>query len=109
MCSATESVSNFEIQHRSSRTGRGDEIVVVTQSAFPGSVCLPLPEVAQTKVEVKQAHCIDPLLDARWDSFLESHPRASVFHSTAWLSALSRTYGYKPVVFTTAPAGENLE
>jgi CelD/BcsL family acetyltransferase involved in cellulose biosynthesis len=82
---------------------------VVTQSAFPGTVCLPLPEVAQTKGEAKQTHCMDPLLDARWDSFLESHPRASVFHSTAWLSALSRTYGYKPVVFTTAPAGEDLE
>jgi CelD/BcsL family acetyltransferase involved in cellulose biosynthesis len=82
---------------------------VVTQSAFPGTVCLPLPEVAQPKVEVKQAYCIDPLVDPRWDFFLECHSRASVFHSTAWLSALSRTYGYKPVVFTTTPVGEDLE
>jgi len=36
------------------------------------------------------------------------HPRASVFHSSAWLQALSRTYGYQPIVYTTSPSGQEL-
>jgi len=54
-------------------------------------------------------HCIEPLQDARWEEFLQRHPRASVFHSTAWLNALSKTYGYKPIVYTTSPAGKALQ
>lgn len=57
----------------------------------------------------KLAHCIDPLRDRRWDEFVWRHPRASVFHSSAWLQALSRTYGYKPVAYTTSRAGQELE
>ena len=37
------------------------------------------------------------------------HPRASVFHTPAWLHSLQRTYGYRPVVFTTAPPESVLE
>jgi CelD/BcsL family acetyltransferase involved in cellulose biosynthesis len=44
---------------------------------------------------------IDPCQDPRWARFLEKHPRASVFHSVAWLEALSRTYGYEPVAYAT--------
>ncbi len=55
------------------------------------------------------AHCIDPLKDRRWDEFVWKHPRASVFHSAAWLEALSRTYRYTPVAYTTSPAGQELE
>lgn len=40
---------------------------------------------------------------------MERHPRASLFHSVAWLGALSRTYGYQPVAYTTSPAGQHLE
>jgi len=46
---------------------------------------------------------IDPLTDARWGPLLERHPRASVFHTTGWLEALRRTYGYNPIVYTTTP------
>ena len=49
------------------------------------------------------AHCIDPLTDLRWDELVETHCRASLFHSPAWLKALSKTYGYTPVVYTTSP------
>src|SRR5690349_16021603 len=53
---------------------------------------------------------IDPTIDRRWDEFVRCHPRGSVFHSPAWLRALSRTYGYRPVVYTTAaPDDEVLE
>ncbi|MGA8272475.1 MAG: peptidoglycan bridge formation glycyltransferase FemA/FemB family protein [Candidatus Sulfotelmatobacter sp.] len=54
-------------------------------------------------------HCIEPLQDCRWDAFVQKHPRASIFHSRAWLTALSRSYGYKPVAYTTSPANRELE
>jgi hypothetical protein len=46
---------------------------------------------------------LDPTQDLRWAKFVEKYPKASVFHSVAWLEALRRTYGYEPVVFTTSP------
>jgi CelD/BcsL family acetyltransferase involved in cellulose biosynthesis len=48
------------------------------------------------------------LSDPRWSEFLQRHPRASVFHTPRWLEALRRTYGYKPLVFTTALPGKEL-
>ena len=52
---------------------------------------------------------LDPLQDPRWGEFLQRHPNASVFHSSGWLRALQRTYGYEPVVYTTAAPGEVLK
>jgi hypothetical protein len=51
---------------------------------------------------------IDPLQDARWASFVERHPRGSVFHTPAWLEALRRTYGYQPVALTSCSPQEEL-
>ena len=51
---------------------------------------------------------IEPLQDARWDRFVDAHPRSSVFHSTPWLEALRRTYGYRSVAYTTSPPGNDL-
>src|SRR5689334_597272 len=53
-------------------------------------------------------YSIDPLVDVRWAAFVEGHARSSVFHSPAWLEALHRTYGYRPVAYTTSPAGTAL-
>ena len=58
----------------------------------------PVPRVYQT----------DPLRDSRWGAFVESHPRASVFHTTNWLQALKATYRYDPIVATTCPPGAPL-
>ncbi len=44
---------------------------------------------------------VDPLSDARWETFVNEHTRSSVFHSISWLKALRRAYGYEPVVLTT--------
>lgn len=50
---------------------------------------------------------LNPLQDPRWQNFVDRHPHGSLFHSTQWLEALRRTYGYEPVVYTTtAPANE---
>src|SRR5579872_6277804 len=51
---------------------------------------------------------IDPTCDPRWPVFVDGHPKASVFHGTAWLKALRNTYGYGPVAFTTSPPAAQL-
>jgi hypothetical protein len=52
---------------------------------------------------------VNPLTDARWDELVSQHRRASVFHSSTWLSALQRTYGYEPIACTTCPPSEPLK
>jgi lipid II:glycine glycyltransferase (peptidoglycan interpeptide bridge formation enzyme) len=59
--------------------------------------------------EIMDVFEINPLADPRWDGFVASHPRASVFHSSAWIDALRRTYGYTPVAFTTSLPGQELK
>ena len=54
-------------------------------------------------------HLINPLSDSRWDDLVARHPRASVFHRRGWLEALHRTYGYTPLVFTSAPEAQSLK
>lgn len=56
-----------------------------------------------------QLYTFNPLLDGRWEQFVASHPRASVFHRTGWLEALARTYRYRPLVVTTTPPDKPLE
>lgn len=51
---------------------------------------------------------INPLQDPRWSQFLARHPLATLFHSTEWLDALQRTYGYEASVFTTSGPREDL-
>ena len=51
---------------------------------------------------------INPLSDPRWPELVDRHPRATVFHTRGWLDALQRTYGYEPVVLTTAAPGRPL-
>jgi lipid II:glycine glycyltransferase (peptidoglycan interpeptide bridge formation enzyme) len=48
---------------------------------------------------------IDPLTDQRWETFVEAHPDAGIFHTTRWLEALSRTYNYKPITYVAADQG----
>lgn len=63
---------------------------------------------AQLK-ELNPAHQISPLEDSRWEAFLAAHPRSSVFHTTAWLDSLRRTYGYQPICFTTSSPNDPLQ
>lgn len=64
---------------------------------------------AQAQGAAKQVHRIDPLKDPRWGELLARHPAASLFHTTAWLEALRRTYGYGSIAYTTSAPGEPLE
>jgi CelD/BcsL family acetyltransferase involved in cellulose biosynthesis len=52
---------------------------------------------------------LNPLCDPRWAELVEWHSRASVFHTSAWLEALQRTYGFEPVAFTTSAPGTRLQ
>lgn len=53
-------------------------------------------------------HELQPLQDPRWARLVATHPDSSVFHGVGWLQALSDTYGYEPVVYTTSPPGVEL-
>ncbi len=68
----------------------------------------PSPVSSGAAAERLSIHSIDPLTDPRWNSFVERHPRASIFHTSAWVKTLQQAYGYKPVAFTTTPAGKDL-
>jgi Acetyltransferase (GNAT) domain len=53
-------------------------------------------------------YAFSPLNDPRWSEFIDAHPRATIFHSTGWLEALRRTYGYVPIGYTTSAPDEPL-
>jgi CelD/BcsL family acetyltransferase involved in cellulose biosynthesis len=55
-----------------------------------------------------QLYTLDPMLDSRWGNLASSHPNASAFHQQGWLNALAKTYGYRPIVLTSAPEGSPL-
>jgi CelD/BcsL family acetyltransferase involved in cellulose biosynthesis len=50
-------------------------------------------------------YSLDPLADPRWPELVAGHPRASVYHSRPWLESLRRTYGYRPIAYTTSAPG----
>jgi CelD/BcsL family acetyltransferase involved in cellulose biosynthesis len=54
-------------------------------------------------------YATNPLTDPRWNGLVARHALSSAFHQHGWLEALSRTYGYEPLVLTTAPAGEPMQ
>lgn len=56
-----------------------------------------------------QVYEIDPLQDKRWATFVSCHNRAGLFHSTEWLEALKRTYGFQATALTTSKPSEQLE
>jgi CelD/BcsL family acetyltransferase involved in cellulose biosynthesis len=74
----------------------------------------PLPQgtsyaAARKRVAAKSVHAIDPVQDDRWEDLVARHPRASLFHSSGWLRALARTYGYKPIAYAVSSSGSRLD
>jgi hypothetical protein len=57
---------------------------------------------------MREVYELEPLADPRWPVLVSTHPRASVFHTRAWLSALRISYGYRPLVLTTCPPDAQL-
>lgn len=66
------------------------------------------PAIGKYRRSPPKVSVLDPLCDPRWSEFIERHPDASIFHSTGWLEALRRTYGYEPLVVTTSGINEPL-
>ena len=50
-------------------------------------------------------YSFNPLDSPQWEELVQRHPRASIFHTTGWLKALNRVYGYNPIVYTTCRPG----
>ena len=73
------------------------------------ATCIDYVGATKLTSRPKVAYRVEPLKDPRWDHFIERHPRASMFHSSAWLEALERTYGYQPIAYTTCSVGEELQ
>ena len=48
-------------------------------------------------------YTLDPLQDGRWAQIIQEKEKSSVFHTVGWLNALHKTYGYEPIVYTSAP------
>jgi CelD/BcsL family acetyltransferase involved in cellulose biosynthesis len=76
--------------------------VAAVRTVGPLSVSCKLDEIGASACE------LDPLQDPRWQALVDSHPRASLFHSPNWLRALQTVYGYEPLVVTTCPPGARL-
>lgn len=79
---------------------------LMTATIHPAIHCAGLSGVPSPQYELYR---FDPLEDSRWNAFVDRHPRASLFHSSAWLRALRATYGYQPVAFTWSAPGERLQ
>ncbi|MCL4797891.1 MAG: GNAT family N-acetyltransferase [Bryobacteraceae bacterium] len=52
---------------------------------------------------------INPLTDVRWGELVERHPAGALFHTSGWLEALWRTYGFESSALTTSAPSEVLE
>src|ERR1051326_612774 len=53
-------------------------------------------------------YIIDPLTDPRWVEFVDAHTSACAFHTRRWLTALARTYTYKPLAVSSSAPGAAL-
>lgn len=85
------------------------QAAAMNQSAF--AVASKPPKLAVGSSDMMHAQAIglqtiDPLTDKRWDDFVSGHPKASIFHQSAWMRALANTYGYRPTVVTSAARGQ---
>jgi CelD/BcsL family acetyltransferase involved in cellulose biosynthesis len=66
-------------------------------------LCAPPLTAIKSVVELR------PLDDPRWNDLVMRHPQSSIYHSLAWLDALHRTYGYRPVALSTLSDDGGLE
>jgi GNAT acetyltransferase-like protein len=93
------SIQDVQVYHYSQAPHPRD--FVAADSKGPSGLTLPMTgECVRT---------VNPLSDHRWDELVARHPKASAFHQRGWLEAIARTYGYEPVVFTTASPNAELE
>ena len=42
-------------------------------------------------MQIEKFHRVDP---GQWDSFVNSHPRSTVYHTSGWMRVLEQSFGY---------------
>jgi hypothetical protein len=57
-------------------------------------------------VTVTAPQPVNPADCPSWDALVAAHRSHSFFHSAAWAATLQATYGFEPVYFTAAAAGQ---
>ena len=53
---------------------------------------LPTSPISQTKVEIKTIQSSDA---AKWDEYVYSNPKATLYHLYGWQNVINKTYGHK--------------
>ena len=53
-----------------------------------------------------EASIVNPLVEREWDEWIDSHPEATTFHSSAWARVLVDTYGHLPCYLRICAQGE---
>jgi Acetyltransferase (GNAT) domain len=48
---------------------------------------------------------VDPLVDPRWDAYVQAHDAATVYHLGAWAAILRGAYGFRPRYLASEEAG----
>jgi hypothetical protein len=51
---------------------------------------------------------IDPVADARYDAFVQAHPRATAYHAGAWARVLGESYGCRPAYLALSGHGDGI-
>jgi lipid II:glycine glycyltransferase (peptidoglycan interpeptide bridge formation enzyme) len=58
-------------------------------------LCKPVKTMISYNIKL-----IDPFIDARWDSFVQSHPFGTIYQHSSWMKVLALTYQHtKPLCF----------
>lgn len=87
-------------------------VAAVLHPVAPAIAPTVAPDATAARITVERRPApvrrLDPLRDPQWRELLAWHPDAGVFHSPQWLRALRDCYGYAPVAYTTAAAGQPL-
>lgn len=53
-----------------------------------------------------QIHPLTSEMEAQWDDFVQTHPKATFFHQIGWKNVMQATYGYQPFYFYSERNGQ---
>jgi hypothetical protein len=73
-----------------------------------------VPESSDTEMQLESSeeqidvNVVNPITDASWDRWIGSHPKATVFHTSAWARVLTDTYSHQPFYLNLSIRGQPL-
>ena len=68
----------------------------------------PLLELKQPGLKPVTVRQFGAAMASAWDSFVQAQPTGTPFHSTAWMRALEKSFGYEPRSLVAERGGELL-